>query len=308
MIQTTEPVLSISNLNVIYPDGTWAVRDVSLSISAGSCLALVGESGCGKTTITKAVLGLLPRGSRVQGSIRVNGLEAVNASKTTLKRLRGKVVGYVAQDPYAACNPVYSVKRNVEEAWYAQKMKVPRNGVVQALTRLAIPFPKLKARLRPGQWSGGMLQRAGIAAATAHSPSLVIADEPTSALDVELADSILDLLRAESKSIFMISHDIRLVQTHSDWIAVCYAGRIVEIGSTEQVLSGPRHPYTIGLLQSIPTPGEGLPKPLPGTPPNLQDHISGCAFADRCQFVHAACRRTIPEMHDGIACPMITSA
>ena len=298
------PALSIEALSVEYPDGTWAVRGVTLTLADGQCLALVGESGCGKTTIARAVLGLLPRGTRVSGSLRVAGEDMVNASATQLRNVRGLVAGYVSQNPFGAFNPLLRVGRNVAEAWHAHGIRPPAGAVVEALERLGIADASRHVRLWPHQWSGGMLQRATIAAAAAHRPRLIVADEPTSALDADLGHATLEVLRSTGAAVLLVSHDMGMVGAHADRIAVCYAGRLVEVGATVDLLERPRHPYTSGLLAAIPRPGRGLPTPLEGSPPSLRSRDPGCAFAPRCGLARDDCYRHTPRMQDGVACPV----
>lgn len=244
--------ISFENVNITYANGFCAARDVSFAVEAGECLAIVGESGSGKTTLARAALGLLPAKASVSGSIRVAETEIVGASNRTLRSLRGLVVGFVAQDPFAACNPLARVNSHIAEAWRVHALEPPENSIVDSLEKLGIENAAIRARKYPHEWSGGMLQRATIAAATAHRPRLIIADEPTSALDASRADSILTILRLTGAAVLLVSHDINLVARHAQRIAVCYDGQIIEINSVREVLERPRHPYTISLLNSVP--------------------------------------------------------
>lgn len=300
----SQPVLRCRNVNVTYADGTHAARDVSLSLAAGERLALVGESGCGKTTLARAVLGLLPAGATISGSIQIGDQEIVGADEAALRRLRGLVAGFVAQDPFAACNPLHRVADHVAEAWQAHQQQPPPGLIASALSRLGIERAAARIQRYPHQWSGGMLQRATIAAAAAHQPLLIIADEPTSALDADRADATLSALHLTGAALLIVSHDISLVARHADRVAVCYAGRIVEIGPADELLNQPRHPYTLALLQAQPRPDGGLPVPLRGGPPPLDQPLPGCAFAPRCAYVQPNCRRETPPLQDGVACPI----
>ena len=297
--------LSCSGLSVEYGNGIQAVRNVSFSVNPGECVALVGESGCGKTTISYASLGLLPSSAKVTGSIRVGDTEINTASPAMLRRLRGRCIGFVVQDPFEACNPLDRVERHVAEAWSAHGEKPPRNQILNSLARLAIRDTKAMMRRFPHQWSGGMLQRATIAAAAAHKPPLIIADEPTSALDVDLADETLAALRHAGTAILLISHDIDMVARHADRVAVVYAGHIVEMADARMLLKHPRHPYTIALLNAVPRPGAGLPQPLRGTPPDLAAKGRGCAFAPRCSYTEPGCFLSVPELQLGVACSVL---
>lgn len=301
-------VLQYEQLHVHYPNGTHAVRGVSFSLYPGECLALVGESGCGKTTMARAALGLLPPSAQIEGSIQLNATEIVGASSETIRRLRGLVAGLVAQNPFEACSPLDPVAAHVAEAWYAHTLTPPRGIIGAALERLGIADASRQMRRYPHQWSGGMLQRATIAAAAAHQPLVIIADEPTSALDADRADATLAALRETGAAVLLVSHDIGVVSRHADRVAVCYAGRIVEIGRCAEVLARPRHPYTRGLLAATPRSTAGLPLPLTGMPPRLSDPITGCAFAPRCGFVRPTCHSQEPLLVDGVACPVLNSA
>lgn len=290
--------LRIRQLSVTYPDGTWAVRDLSLEVRAGECLGIVGESGCGKSTIARAVLGLLPSGTEVAGSISIAGIEVVGLPARELRRLRGRVMGLVAQDPFGSFDPLMSVGSNVAVAWRALRRRPPRGQVGSRLTATGIDGADEAGRRRPHTWSGGMLQRASIVAATAHRPPLLIADEPTSALDAHLAERTVGELVAAGSSVVLISHDLRLVARHADRLAVLYGGRVVEEGPAAAVVSAPAHPYTRALLDAVPPSGGRhiLPTPIPGRPPSLQARTPGCAFADRCGHADARCRTHTPEV------------
>ena len=245
-----QDVIEFENVTITYANGFCAARNISFEIKAGECLSIVGESGSGKTTLARAALGLLPETAKISGSIRVGETEIVGASNRTLRSLRGLVVGFVAQDPFAACNPLACVGTHVAEAWRVHGFEPPENSIVDLLEKLGIENAPIRARKYPHEWSGGMLQRATIAAATAHRPQLIIADEPTSALDASRADSILTILRSTGAAVLLISHDINLVARHAHRIAVCYGGQIVEINRAAEVLERPQHPYTIGLLNA----------------------------------------------------------
>ncbi|MEJ3742536.1 ABC transporter ATP-binding protein [Actinomycetes bacterium KLBMP 9797] len=296
------PGLVIEGLNVTYRTGVRAVRELSLSIAAGEALALVGESGCGKSSVVHAVLGLLPRGARVSGSIRVAGHEAVGAPDREMRRLRGLVVGYVPQDPFAAFDPLRRVGHHVAEAWRVHGRRPERGEVARLLGEHGIPDPARRLRQWPHQWSGGMLQRATVAAATAHRPPLIVADEPTSALDTDRAHAVLADLRRSDASLLLVSHDLPLVAKHADRVAVCYAGAVVETGPAASVLGAARHPYTKALLAAVPEPGAGLPVPLPGSPPLTGAEVSGCAFAPRCPLAAERCGQEAPVLAGGVAC------
>lgn len=257
-----QTVISFEDVTITYANGVRAVRGVGFQVEKGECLALVGESGGGKTTLVRAALGLLPAQTKISGSIRIGGTEVVNADAETLRGLRGLVVGFVAQDPFNVCNPLDRVRDHVTEAWLAHGMRPPDGAVTDALEALGIRGAGKLARQYPHQWSGGMLQRATIAAAAAQRPQLIIADEPTSALDDDRADATLSALRSIAAAVLLISHDVNIVGRYVDRIAVCYDGRIVEIGEAEAVLQRPQHSYTIALLSAAPRAGDKMASPV----------------------------------------------
>jgi peptide/nickel transport system ATP-binding protein len=327
MTSPLTPVLTVADLRVAYGAGLVAVDGVSFTLSSGRTLALVGESGCGKSTIARTILGLHDRSTAIGGSILVHvgtdtAVELVGLPAAAWARVRGELVGYVAQDPFGASNPVHSVRRHVEEPVRARGRRLRLDEVVDRLTSLGITDAERSCRDRPHRWSGGMLQRATIAAATSGTgartgtadgrstrlgPVLVVADEPTSALDADRADLTIELLRERATSVLLISHDLSLVARHADDVAVLYAGRIVEWGTAAAITSAPRHPYTRALIAATPRPGHGLPTPLEGAPPRLRDIARGCAFAPRCPHAVATCSEQRPALVDGVACPVTTS-
>ncbi|NJM08674.1 ABC transporter ATP-binding protein, partial [Candidatus Gracilibacteria bacterium] len=209
------------------------------------------------------VLGLLPADTTGRWRIDLGDTTISDASPQALRRIRGLQIGFVAQNPFAACNPLDRVERHVAEAWRAHDQHPPRGVTAAALNNLGIARVATQMRRYPHQWSGGMLQRATIAAAAAHQPGLIIADEPTSALDADRADATLEALRRTGAAVLLVSHDIGVVARHTDRVAVCYAGRIVEIGPTSEILTRPRHPYTRSLLAATPRTAQGMPVPSP---------------------------------------------
>lgn len=252
-------VLDFQNVSVTYANGFCAARGISFTVNEGECLAIVGESGSGKTTIAGAALGLLPGDAKISGSIRVLDHEVVGASERILKKLRGLAVGFVAQDPFSAFNPLTRIYNHITEAWLVHALEPPESAIFNSLENLGIKAAEKTSRMYPHQWSGGMLQRATIVAAGAHEPRLIIADEPTSALDANRADEILTALRLTGAAVLLVSHDINLVAKHARRIAVCYKGEIVEIGEVRQIIENPRHSYTIKLIgaafrKDIPAP------------------------------------------------------
>ena len=299
---SAQPPLVVEDLCVTYDGDRRAVRGIDLKVDNGRCVALVGESGSGKSSVAHAILGLLPRGARATGSVRLGGDEVLGLSERALRRVRGVRVGLVAQDPMRSFDQMVSVRRSVEEAWRVHG-RVPAVGEVdQALGALGIVNPARMTRRRPHEWSGGMLQRAAIVAAAAHRPALLVADEPTSALDADRADSVLEALRATGSGVLLISHDLDLVSRHSDEIAVMYSGRIVERRSADEVLQRPLHPYSAALLAASARPGAGMPRPIPGELPGLGSLSAGCPFSPRCNLADKQCTEAEPVLVAGVAC------
>jgi peptide/nickel transport system ATP-binding protein len=266
------PALEVDGLTVTYPNGFRGLTDVDLVVPHGGRLGVVGSSGCGKTTLVRTVLGLLPPGARVEGSVRVGGREVTGCAERELRTRRGTEIGYVAQDPYAACDPLHRVERHVTEAWTAHGQRPPEGAVVERLTGVGIPDAARRMRQYPHQWSGGMLQRATTVAGTAHEPLLTLADEPTSALDAELSDGVLELLRRTCRSMVLVSHDLALVARHTDEVLVLDGGRVVEHGPAARVLSRPEHDVTRLLVAtSTPAPRALSPARAPaGAPPAVR--------------------------------------
>ncbi len=294
--------LQLKNLSVCYPDKTLACDKISFRLETGKCLAIVGESGSGKSTIARAILNLLPKGTKRTGSILFNEKELVGISEKKMRQIRGTRIGFISQDPYAACNPVLSVFRHVAEAWHAHGLTFVPDKIITAFSSMGIRHSKEQAGRYPHEWSGGMLQRAEITAASIHHPSVIIADEPTSALDKDLADSILRLIVSLDSAILLISHDLSLVSDFADDIAVCYAGQLVEMGSVTRITNHPRHPYTQALMNAVCKKGGLLPEPLSGSVPDLKQVSSACSFAPRCRYKMEKCLNEAPGLIQGVAC------
>ena len=306
----TTPILEISDLEVTFPTvegDVSAVRGVDLSIERGRILGVVGESGSGKTVTMLAVLGLLPSSARVTGSVRFNGRELLNLAPAELRKLRGASIGMIFQDPKTSLNPVQTIGHQIVEGIRIHHPEVSRKEAakraVELLALVGIPQADRRARDYPHQFSGGMCQRAMIAMAVANDPAVLIADEPTTALDVTIQAQILDLLRdirrEKGVSIVLISHNLGVVAGLADEVAVMYAGRVVERGPVDDVYARPRHPYTQGLLASIPRLTDNARGPLVsigGGAPSLLHVPSGCAFHPRCPFAQPNCREDDPRL------------
>ncbi|MDN6556398.1 MAG: ABC transporter ATP-binding protein [Acidipropionibacterium acidipropionici] len=307
--QDGTPVLQIRDLNVRFPseDGVvHAVRGVDLTVHAGEVVGLVGESGSGKSVTSMSVMGLLDDTAEVQGSIKLHGTELLGRSDDWMSRIRGKKVAMVFQDPLSALTPVYTVGDQIVEALQVHGKYSDRQAwdrALELLRMVGIPNPEVRIKSFPHEFSGGMRQRVVIAMAIANDPDLIIADEPTTALDVTIQAQILDLLRVAQREthagVIMITHDLGVVAGLADRVAVMYAGRIIERSSVEDAFYHSRHPYTIGLLGSLPRPDLDMDEPLTpveGNPPSLLALPPGCPFSPRCPMVTAECVAAEPAL------------
>ncbi len=234
------PLVEVSDLSVWYPNGYHALRNVNLVIEPLATVGVVGPSGCGKSTLVKALLGLLPKGSKINGTIKVVGIDILRADPEQVRKARGLIVGYIAQDPFAACDPMRRVGHHIEAAWKVHQLPVPPQAAVNQLVSVGIKDAARRVFDRPFTFSGGMLQRASIAAGTVHQPQLVLADEPTSALDAELADGVLALIDERSTGLLLVTHDLALVAGHCEQVVVMSGGEVVERGRTREVLARPK--------------------------------------------------------------------
>ncbi|MCT9081069.1 ABC transporter ATP-binding protein [Streptomyces fulvoviolaceus] len=292
----SDVLLSVRDLRIAF-DGIEAVRGLSFDVRPGEVLAIVGESGAGKSLTARALLGMLPPGATTGGEVRLLG-------ETDLAAQRGRRIALVPQDALSALSPVHPVGDQLAAA-VRSVSRVPRKEAraraVAALERVGIPDAARKARAYPHEYSGGMRQRAVIAMATINQPDVLVADEPTTALDEERRDQVLKVLaeqrEAAGAALVLVTHDLDVVREHTDRALVMYAGRLTELGPSEEVLTRPLAPYTAGLLASLPqnaTPGRRLPT-LPGTPPTPGVLPPGCAFAPRCSLASDTCRHEEPE-------------
>jgi oligopeptide/dipeptide ABC transporter ATP-binding protein len=309
------PVLSVAGLSVAYPAANgWlrALDAVSFEVGAGRALGVVGESGSGKSTIALAVLGLLPPEARVEsGAARFQGTALFGLPDAERRALRGNRISIVFQDPFTSLNPAIPVGRQIAEPLMLHKGLSERsagNEVRKLLAEVGIPNPRAVALAYPHQLSGGMKQRALIATALACAPDLLVLDEPTTALDVTIEAQILDLLeklrRDRGLSMLYITHNLGVVARICDDVCVLYAGRVAETGSAASVLRRPRHPYTKGLLASLPRIAERRQRlaPIPGRFPDLTAPPAGCIFHPRCHFVLDRCRTEPQVLRDGVRC------
>ena len=276
-----------------------AVDGVSFDLARGEIMGLVGESGSGKTVTGFSLLGLVDAPGRVvSGSIRLNGTELTALPQRDLRALRGRDISMIFQDPIATLNPMLTIGQQMRlaiEAHERLSLKAAEARAVELLRQVSIPSPAARLRAYPHEFSGGMRQRVAIAIALLHRPSVIVADEPTTALDVSIQAQILaqmrDLAAETGTAMIWISHDLAVVSSLASKLSVMYAGRIVEQGPTAVLLRQPRHPYTAGLIASLPAmakPGETLAQ-IPGTTPSLLSLPPGCPFAPRCARAGAAC-------------------
>jgi peptide/nickel transport system ATP-binding protein len=306
----SDPLLSVEDLRVSFrtDDGVvHAVDGISYTVQTGKTLGIVGESGSGKTVSSLTTLGLTrSRNSQIEGRIMFGGEDLVSMPDDKLRRIRGDDVAMIFQDPLSALHPFYKVGAQLVEGMRAHRdvsRSAARARAVDLLELVGIPDPKRRVDQYPHEFSGGMRQRAMIAMALANEPKLLIADEPTTALDVTVQAQILallgDLQKRLGTAIIIITHDLGVVAEIADEIAVMYAGRIVERGTTQEIFSAPQHPYTWGLLKSIPrldNPRDEELVPISGRPPSLINRPSGCHFHPRCPYAQEAHKRIDPRL------------
>ena len=300
----TKPLLSVTGLTTEFQTDEGLVRavdGVSFDLPPGGTLGIVGESGCGKSVTALSIMGLLPRpnGNIRSGKINYQGEDLVAADNTRLQRIRGNEISMVFQEPMTALNPVHTIGRQLTEVVAIHTDQSPAEQIrtaVLMLQRVGIPAPELRMTEYPHQLSGGMRQRVVIAIALICEPLLLIADEPTTALDVTIQAQILDLISSLQKdfgmAMIMITHDLGVIAETCEQVVVMYAGQVVEQGSVFDIFDRPKHPYTQGLLRSIPKLTDIPKQPLdiiPGMVPSLHDLPVGCRFANRCQHRAAEC-------------------
>jgi peptide/nickel transport system ATP-binding protein len=304
-----QPLLEVRDLSVRFDtdEGTvHAVDGMSLDLAAGEVLGIVGESGCGKSVTALSILGLLPKTATVTGSVRFEGAELLGAPGSQLRKIRGRQISFVFQEPMTSLNPVLRVGHQVEEV-LREHLDLSRSAakerVVELLDLVHIPDPRRRIDEYPHQLSGGMRQRVVIAMALACDPKILIADEPTTALDVTIQAGILDLLRELrarlGTAIVLITHNLGVVADLADRVVVMYAGRKAEEAAVGELFAHPQHPYTIGLLGAVPRAGSarnGRLQEIPGRVPSLAEPPGHCAFADRCPRADEQSWSSVPEL------------
>ena len=301
-------LLEVNNLNVRFPteDGVvHAVRDVSFTVDRGEVLGIVGESGSGKSVTNLAMMGLLPRSTRIDGSIKYNGDELVGLPRKRQTKYRGNELGMIFQDPMTSLNPVYTVGWQIAEAVRAHQdvpKKQAAGRAVELLELVGIPQAAKRANSYPHEFSGGMRQRVMIAMSMANNPQVLIADEPTTALDVtvqaQILETLIDIQQRTNIAIILITHDLGVVAGMADRVLVMYAGAAVELGAVDEIFYRPRMPYTIGLLGAIPSEasdGQKL-RQIRGATPSLIQMKPGCAFAARCPLAFDRCLQETPVL------------
>ena len=287
-----------------------AVDGVSYDLEEGETLALVGESGCGKSVSALSVMRLIPDppGKIISGEILLDGEDILKVGMEDMRQIRGAKIAMVFQEPMTSLNPVLSIERQLTETLelhMGMSKRESRRESVNLLTRVGIPDPETRIKQYPHQFSGGMRQRVMIAMALSCNPKLIIADEPTTALDVTIQAQILDLMKALTSefgvALIIITHNLGVVARYADRVNIMYAGKVIERGEAREIYANPRHPYTVGLLRSVPRldlPRKARLDPIEGQPPDLINLPPGCAFRERCRWAVDKCATDLPELMD----------
>ena len=313
MVDNREKILEVKDLNVTFHargQESRAVRGVSLEVCPGEILGIVGESGSGKSVTMKAVLGILPENASIKAeSLKLSGTEMTKLSEEEYRKLRGTQMTMIFQDPMTALDPVMTVGKHMEEVLKRngglKSKEEIRKKSIEMLDKVGIPDPQSRLKQYPHEFSGGMRQRVLIAMALACNPKMLIADEPTTALDVTIQAQILDLLQELEEqyhtSIVLITHDMGVVATVCQRVAIMYGGLIMETGTSDEIFYDPKHPYTKALLRAIPSTelkeGERL-QAIEGLPPSLVNPPAGCPFAERCEYASERCAQQLPEYYE----------
>lgn len=300
------PVLEVKGLNISFGLANSRIKvvsDLNFEIEEAEIFGLVGESGCGKTLTALSIMGILPHNAHAEGEIIFKGSDLLKLDKESMRRLRGKELSMIFQEPMTSLNPVLQVGLQVEEVLTTHMGLTKKEAVqrtIELFRAVRIPSPEIRIKEYPHQMSGGMRQRVMIAMAIACRPSLLIADEPTTALDVTIQAEILELIQRlredMNMAVLLITHDLGIIAENAKKVAIMYAGRLIELADVDELFDNPRHPYTIGLLDSLPK-DRGIPlKPIPGFVPAPDRLPPGCKFSDRCSFVIPECTKQEPEL------------
>ncbi len=302
-------ILEIKDLNVGFTISSQlyqVVYDINLSLKKGEILGIVGESGCGKSVTSMSIINLLPpNGQIISGEIFYDGKNLLNLNKKEIQSIRGNKIAVIPQDPLTSLNPLYTIGNQIVEViqLHQKKNKKEANAIaVEMLEKVQIPDAANRLKDYPHQFSGGMRQRVLIAMALCCNPDILIADEPTTALDVTVQAQIMklikDILKKEDKSMILITHDLGVIAELADQVAVLYSGKVVEQAAVKDLFNNPMHPYTKGLLNSVPTTKAQKLEPIEGQPPDIFEDIQGCNFNPRCKFVMDKCKAIDPQSKD----------
>lgn len=296
-------ILEVCNLTISF-DGKSAVSDVSFELCSGEIVGLVGESGCGKSLTAFSILGIVPPNSSYSGKVVYKGQDILSMDHELQRKIRGNKISLIPQDPLSALNPVINIGEQISEVLVVHKSIRQQEALEQTIKTLeSVNIPNAQARIKdyPHQFSGGMRQRVLIAMALAPHPDILIADEPTTALDVTIQMQILLImkeLKEKRKAILLITHDLAQVAEICDRVYVMYLGKIIESATTKELFNIPKHPYTIGLLNSLPDERKKILTPIIGQPPSIDSIPSGCSFHPRCPHVFDRCKHEVPALYD----------
>ncbi len=301
-------LLKVRDLNISFRstnNPTKVVSSLNFEIKEAKVFGLVGESGCGKSLTALSIMGILPHNAFAEGEINFKGNNLLKLDSESMRRLRGKELSMVFQEPMTSLNPVLTIGYQIAEVLTTHtglSKKEAMANTVELLKAVKIPSPEIRIKEYPHQMSGGMRQRVMIAMAIACNPSLLIADEPTTALDVTIQAQILDLLRGlrqqRNMAMLLITHDLGVIAENAETAAIMYAGRLVEVSQVLNILETPKHPYTMGLLESLPKTKEIPLKPIPGSVPRPDELPPGCKFSDRCQYMIPDCQKEEPALRE----------
>ena len=301
-------LLKVRDLNISFRstnNPTKVVSSLNFEIKEAKVFGLVGESGCGKSLTALSIMGILPHNAFAEGEINFKGNNLLKLDSESMRRLRGKELSMVFQEPMTSLNPVLTIGYQIAEVLTTHtglSKKEAMANTVELLKAVKIPSPEIRIKEYPHQMSGGMRQRVMIAMAIACNPSLLIADEPTTALDVTIQAQILDLLRGlrqqRNMAMLLITHDLGVIAENAETAAIMYAGRLVEVSQVLNILETPKHPYTMGLLESLPKTKDIPLKPIPGSVPRPDELPPGCKFSDRCQYMIPDCQKEEPALRE----------